>query len=103
MPIDRDFQKKRKVVEKHSGHDVWGPVAPPKQLGIHGTIVAVDFDLCTADGACIEACPVNVYEWLETPGHPVSEKKADPAREPDCVLCMACEEACPPKAIKIQQ
>ncbi|MDP7473462.1 MAG: 4Fe-4S binding protein, partial [Candidatus Poseidoniia archaeon] len=25
-----------------------------------------DFDLCIADGACIDACPVEVFEWLDT-------------------------------------
>ena len=26
-------------------------------LGVHGTMVAIDWDSCVADGACIEACP----------------------------------------------
>lgn len=102
MPgIDPEFMKKRQKTSDHSGHAVWGPVEPPTKLGIHGTNVAVDFDICIADGACIEVCPVNVYEWLETPGHPTSSKKADPVRESDCIFCMACEAACPVNAIKI--
>ncbi len=101
-PIDPDFQKNRKKeAAQHLEHDVWGPVAAPAKLGIHGTAVAVDFDLCVADGACIDACPVNVFEWLETPGHPASAKKADPAREKDCIQCLACELQCPAGAIKI--
>jgi len=99
--IDPNFRNNRQVVGEHAGHAVWGPVNPPQLLGIHGTYVAVDFDICVADGACIEACPVNVYEWFETPGHPASEKKADPAREADCIFCLACETVCPPMAIKI--
>ncbi len=99
--IDPNFTKNRQVAGEHAGHAVWGPVNPPQLLGIHGTYVAVDFDICIADGACIEACPVNVYEWFETPGHPASEKKADPAREADCIFCLACETVCPPMAIKI--
>ncbi|MEM4634772.1 MAG: ferredoxin family protein [Candidatus Nitrosocaldus sp.] len=99
--IDPNFTKNRQVAGEHAGHAVWGPVNPPQLLGIHGTYVAVDFDICVADGACIEACPVNVYEWFETPGHPASEKKADPAREADCIFCLACETVCPPMAIKI--
>ncbi|GBC73404.1 Ferredoxin-2 [archaeon HR04] len=99
--IDPNFTKNRQVAGEHAGHAVWGPVNPPQLLGIHGTYVAVDFDICVADGACIEACPVNVYEWFETPGHPASEKKADPARETDCIFCLACETVCPPMAIKI--
>ena len=70
---------------------------------IHGTAIAVDFDICVAAGACVEACPVNVFEWLDTLGHPASEKKADPLRESECVFCMACEIVCPPVAIKVTQ
>lgn len=99
--IDPNFRNNRQVAGEHAGHAVWGPVNPPQLLGIHGTYVAVDFDICVADGACIEACPVNVYEWFETPGHPASNKKADPAREADCIFCLACETVCPPMAIKI--
>ena len=99
--IDVNFRNSRQTVEDHLAHHVWGPVNSPSQLGIHGTAVAVDFDICVADGACVEACPVDVFEWLDTPGHPASEKKADPAREKECIFCMACQSVCPPKAIKI--
>jgi nucleotide-binding universal stress UspA family protein len=44
-----------------------------------------------------------VYEWLDTPGHPGSEKKTFMAREKDCIFCMACENVCPPQCIKIFQ
>ena len=50
MPIDENFQENREKVGEHNGHAVWGPVNPPEQLGIHGTNVAVDFDICIADG-----------------------------------------------------
>ncbi len=99
--IDVNFRSTRQIAEDHLGHHVWGPINAPGLLGIHGTMVAVDFDTCIADGACIEACPVNVFEWLETPGHPLSDKKPDPAREPECIACLACETVCPTVAIKI--
>jgi NAD-dependent dihydropyrimidine dehydrogenase PreA subunit len=102
-PIDTSFKSKRQNVGKFRGISVWGPVDPPGQLGIWGDSVCVDFDICIGDGACIEACPVNVYEWLETPGHPGSEKKPFMAREKDCIFCLACENVCPPQAIKIFQ
>ena len=102
-PIDTSFKSKRQKAGKFKGISVWGPVDPPGQLGIWGDSVAVDFDICIGDGACIEACPVNVYEWLETPGHPGSEKKPFMAREKDCIFCLACENVCPPQAIKIYQ
>jgi NAD-dependent dihydropyrimidine dehydrogenase PreA subunit len=100
-PIDPDFKSKRSVVGTFQGIKVWGEVDPPGRLGIWGSEVTVDFDICVADGACIEACPVNVYEWLDTPGHPSSEKKPFMIREKDCIFCMACENVCPPQCVKI--
>jgi NAD-dependent dihydropyrimidine dehydrogenase PreA subunit len=100
-PIDTKFKEKRQVAGTYQGIKVWGPIDSPGQLGIWGQDVCNDFDICVADGACIEACPVNVFEWLETPGHPASDKKAFMIREKDCIFCMACENVCPPQAIKI--
>jgi NAD-dependent dihydropyrimidine dehydrogenase PreA subunit len=40
---------------------------------------------------------------VDTPGHPASAKKADPARESECIFCLACESVCPVLAIKIVQ
>jgi len=102
-PIDPDFKSKRQVTGTYQGIKVWGPIDPPGQIGIWGTEVTVDFDICIADGACIEACPVNVFEWLDTPGHPASEKKPFMIREKDCIFCMACENVCPPQCVKIFQ
>jgi NAD-dependent dihydropyrimidine dehydrogenase PreA subunit len=102
-PIDTTFKTKRQKAGKFKGISVWGPVDPPGQLGIWGDSVCVDFDICIGDGACIEACPVNVYEWMETPGHQGSDKKPLMAREKDCIFCLACENVCPPQAIKIYQ
>jgi NAD-dependent dihydropyrimidine dehydrogenase PreA subunit len=102
-PIDPEFKSKRQVVGTFRGIKVWGPMDPPGQLGVWGTQVTVDYDICIADGACIEACPVNVYEWLDTPGHPSSDKKTFMAREKDCIFCMACENVCPPQCVKIFQ
>jgi NAD-dependent dihydropyrimidine dehydrogenase PreA subunit len=100
-PIDPDFKSKRTVVGTYQGIKVWSPVDPPGRLGIWGSEVTVDFDICIADGACIEACPVNVFEWLETPGHPASDRKPFMIREKDCIFCMACENVCPPQCVKI--
>jgi NAD-dependent dihydropyrimidine dehydrogenase PreA subunit len=102
-PIDPTFKSKRQVVGTYQGIKVWGPIDPPGQIGIWGTEVCVDFDICIADGACIEACPVNVFEWLDTPGHPASDKKPFMIREKDCIFCMACENVCPPQCVKIFQ
>jgi hypothetical protein len=48
MAIDPKLEENRDVAEQHEGHRVWGPVDEPEQLGIHGTHVAVDFDICIA-------------------------------------------------------
>jgi len=94
-------------------------------LGISGTMVAVDWDSCIADGACIEACPVQVFQWYRTEkdipakdvvgqtfegtGKDVKDErkdltdKADPIREHDCIWCMACVSVCPPQAVLVDQ
>ena len=101
--IDEDFKDKLSVTAKHEeyGYSIWGEFTPPAKLGIHGDNVAVDFDICIADGVCIEVCPEEVFEWVEYPGHPASDKKAAPARQDKCIECMACETDCPVVAIKI--
>jgi NAD-dependent dihydropyrimidine dehydrogenase PreA subunit len=101
LPIDPGFQKNRKKVGKDKGVTMWGPVNPPEKLGIRGSNVAVDWDLCTGCGVCLEVCPLRVYEWRETSGHPLSEKKAFPAKEVECVQCYECETQCPVQAIRI--
>ena len=44
---------------------------------------------------------IDVFEWVEFEGHAASTKKAAPAREDDCIECLACEDDCPVVAIKI--
>ena len=90
----------------------------PTMLGVHGTHVAVDWETCIADGACMDVCPVDVFEWYLAPGQKGAGKdkilppggeewsflrtdKCDPIRESDCIDCMACETACPVLAVKI--
>jgi NAD-dependent dihydropyrimidine dehydrogenase PreA subunit len=101
LPIDPNFQKKRKKVGKEKGIAIWGPVDPPEKLGIHGTYVAIDWDNCTGCGVCLKVCPQQLFEWVETFNHPTSEKKAFPARELDCGQCYKCEIKCPVQAIRI--
>lgn len=150
MPIEESFPKGLEVIGKikHTDgehfHFVWGPGRSVEAandpaviaayeahgeklepLGVSGTMVAVDWDSCVADGACIEACPVQVFQWYRTEkdipakkainetfagtGSSVKEErldksdKADPIREHDCIWCMACVSVCPPLAIKVDQ
>ena len=92
MPIAENFPEGLKPIGKinHSDgqhfHWIWGPgksngdafsnedvkkayeTRGEKQvpLGVSGTSIAVDWDSCVADGACIEACPVQVFQWYRT-------------------------------------
>ena len=151
MPIAENFPEGLKPISKISFSDgehfhwVWGPGRSDNDasknddvkkayetrgeeqvpLGVSGTMVAVDWDSCVADGACIEACPVQVFQWYRTEkdipaiqaiketfegtGSTVKDErkdltdKADPIREHDCIWCMACVSVCPPQAIKVDQ
>ena len=151
MPIAENFPEGLKPLGKimHSDgehyHVMWGPGREGVEaanndevkaaykarneeqvpLGVSGTMVAVDWDSCVADGACIEACPVQVFQWYRTEkdipakdvvgqsfdGSGSTEKdqrsdytdKADPIREHDCIWCMACVSVCHPQAIKVDQ
>lgn len=105
-PIDIEFKSKMKPSKSYdaNGYTIktWGRKGANNEImGVWGEFVSVDYDICIADGGCIEACPVNVYEWFDTPGNVSSEKKPLMAREPDCIFCLACEGVCPPQAIKI--
>ncbi len=129
-PIDPDFMNKPDEYPEtgtHNNHKILGEGVQrtdangnpyPTKLGIHGTHVAVDWEACIADGVCMDVCPVDVFEWDFNPGKKgtgndlIMEKgsdqynqyrtdKSEPIRESDCIDCMACETACPTKAIKI--
>ena len=104
-PIDVEFKSKLKptapfVTEEGYEIQTWGR-KNDKVLGVFGSKVAIDLDACIADGACSEACPVSVFDWMATPGHPTSDKKIIPRWEENCITCLACEAVCPPKVIKI--
>lgn len=107
-PIDVEYKSHLPSSAPYSveetGHTIktWGRKGTDNAImGVWGEFVSVDFDICIADGACIDACPVGVYEWFDFPGNPASEKKPLMSKEPDCIFCLACEGVCPPKAIKI--
>jgi NAD-dependent dihydropyrimidine dehydrogenase PreA subunit len=94
LPIDPSFQANR-VPKTYDKLTIWKNSS--STLGIYGTDVAVDFDLCIGDGACIEVCPVNVFDWH---GDGI-DRKAMPAREGDCIYCFGCEAVCPKFAIRV--
>jgi NAD-dependent dihydropyrimidine dehydrogenase PreA subunit len=103
MPIDPDYKQSRPLMKVEAGMKIWGPIEPPKKLGIHGEIVAVDLDLCYGCLKCIDVCTVDVFDKIETPNHPISHLKVDPVRERDCFMCMLCEIVCPVDAIFIER
>jgi len=105
-PIDVDYKSKMKASKSYDAPEhtikTWGRKGSENGImGVWGEFVSVDYDICVADGACIEACPVGVYEWFDSPGNPASEQKPLMSKEPDCIFCLACEGVCPPQAIKI--
>jgi ferredoxin len=106
-PIDIEYKDKMDLstpFKTKTGNMVqtWGRVGTDnKVMGVWGEFVSVDFDICIGDGACIDACPVAVYEFFDFPGNAGSIKKPLQINEPDCIFCLACEGVCPPEAIKI--
>ena len=58
---DWDASKDEKVLADYKKHK-----EKMVKLGITGTMVANDWDVCVADGACIEACPVQIFQWYRT-------------------------------------
>jgi NAD-dependent dihydropyrimidine dehydrogenase PreA subunit len=94
LPIDPNFQANR-TATAYENLKIWKDSA--NSLGIYGTDVAVDFDLCVGDGACIEVCPVNVFDWQGAG----NDRKAIPVRERDCIYCFGCEAVCPKFAIRV--
>ncbi len=107
-PIDVEYKSKMKqsAVYDAAGYSIktWGRRGTNNGImGVWGEFVSVDYDICIADGGCIEACPVGVYEWFDSPGNPASDKKPLMSKELDCIFCLACEGVCPPQAIKIYE
>ena len=107
-PIDVEYKSKLKASAGYdaAGYTIktWGRKGKNNGImGVWGEFVSVDYDICIADGGCIEACPVGVYEWFDSPGNPASDQKPLMSKEPDCIFCLACEGVCPPQAIKIYE
>ena len=106
-PIDVEYKDKMDPsasFKTKTGNELktWGRIGTDnKVLGVFGEFCSVDFDICVADGACIDACPVGVYEFFDFSGNVASAKKPLQINEPDCIFCLACEGVCPPQAIKI--
>ena len=69
-----------------------GLVDMPRVTQFSGPLPVVDPARCTADGACVAACPTGCLE-LRGPLPWV-------ARPADCLSCGACAAVCPADAIR---
>ena len=73
-PIDVEYKSKMgpsALFAAEGGHKIktWGRVGTDNGImGVWGEFVSVDYDICIADGGCLEACPVDVYEWMNFDG-----------------------------------
>ncbi len=101
MPINENFRNEYKKIGNHLGHSIWKSNKKIDILGIHGTKVAIDLDICNGCMKCLKKCSVNVFTEFKTPNDPISKLKADPIRENDCFECLICELICPVQAINI--
>jgi NAD-dependent dihydropyrimidine dehydrogenase PreA subunit len=64
-----------------------------KGRGKMGYVVKVDNGICTGDGNCKDACPVDVYE--------IKSGLAVPVNAAECIGCETCVEACEVGAITV--
>src|SRR5208337_2705514 len=64
---DATFPNEWPKVGEHEGHEIRKKEGVSKEMGVHGVAVAVDFDICIADGICISVCPVNVFDKMDFP------------------------------------
>ena len=77
-PIDIEYKDKMNpsaAFKTKSGNMIqtWGRDGTDnKVMGVWGEFCSVDFDMCIGDGACIDACPVAVYEFFDFPGNVAS-------------------------------
>jgi len=57
--------------------------------------VEVDPEKCVGDAACVEVCPVDVFELEDGRAHPVN---AD-----ECLGCQSCIEVCEFEAVTVKE
>ncbi|MBR9676494.1 ferredoxin family protein [Candidatus Woesearchaeota archaeon] len=58
--------------------------------------VVIDYSKCTGVLSCIDVCPTNVFEKGE-------DGRAKVINEAECIVCRACESACPQGAITVSE
>ena len=63
--------------------------------------ITVDYDVCVGAGQCVAVCPSNVYTLKKVDDS--ETLKGVPTAPDDCILCMACVNACPESAITVEE
>jgi NAD-dependent dihydropyrimidine dehydrogenase PreA subunit len=64
-------------------------------------IVVVDWNRCSGQGTCVEACPTAVFELQDLMEHPET-LKAVPVKTTECNNCMKCIDVCVEDAITVK-
>ena len=57
--------------------------------------ININYGECTNCQTCVSTCPMAVYE--------MENDKVIPSQEDQCIVCRACEVACPVEAIIIEE
>ena len=96
MPIDPNFQANR-VATTVENLKAWNNAS--SSPGINGTDIAVDYGLCIGDAACIEVCPVNVFDWQGAD----ADRKALPSSKRDYIYSLGCKAVCPKFVIRVNK
>jgi NAD-dependent dihydropyrimidine dehydrogenase PreA subunit len=61
-------------------------------------VINIDESKCTADGLCVDICPVKVLEVKEN-----SKKMTTVVAPDECLGCMACVNTCENAAITVTE
>jgi ferredoxin len=64
--------------------------------------VLVDWNKCNGCGACVNNCPVSVFELQDLPNY-LDSKKSVPIRANDCIMCMTCVTSCPSGGVTVTE
>jgi NAD-dependent dihydropyrimidine dehydrogenase PreA subunit len=74
--------------------------------------VQINLNRCENKQECVEVCPTNVFDMVAPPRLSLIARfkirvhgglVAAAAREPDCIGCMACVNACPEHAVEVRE
>ena len=88
-PNERDLARAQKFVTKLFPQYI--KVTHPLERGKH---VGICTDMCIGCGACVQICPLKVFELID--------HKASIVQDKDCIHCNLCVERCPEQIISIE-